>query len=409
MSFRVEQECPQCGGPLEMEETDRLLRCNFCTVQSFLCNTGPLHFLLPRRRPDPYTIYSPYLRFKGSVYSCLIDRIEHRLADISIKGIRLPFLPVSLGLRPQAMKMRFATPFYNGTFLKKSLDFDELYKRAAKNLDIHDEQILLQSFIGDALNIIYLPLSIRDEKILDGVTETQLAGIPEDATPFAAAETDRYSWKPLFLPALCPQCGWNLEGEPDSVVLFCANCNTGWQAGGGGFSEVRIKVTPAPNKDQALFIPFWTFHVKVKGIRLDSFADLIRATNQTLVIKPEWEEMGLFFVCPAFKIRPGDFLRIATQMTLSQRYNLPAASSIPAGNLHPVTLAHNEAEKCLKIILANSAVSRNTIFSHLPEIQLEIEEYSLHFLPFSQTSHEMRQKTLGVTINQRVLKYGRNL
>ena len=408
MAIRIEQDCPQCGGPLEMDETDRLLRCNFCNVQNFLSNTGPLHFILPRRQPDPYTIYAPYLHFKGTVYSCLSSRIEPRLADISTKGVKLSFLPASLGLRPQAMKMRFATTEFLGSFLGKSIPEDEILKRAAKNLHIHDEEILHQAFVGDVLNIIYLPLSIRDEEIWDGVVEEPLARIPEGSAPFAGADIVSHTWKPLFLPALCPQCGWNLEGETYSVVLFCTNCNTGWQAGGSNFSEVRIKVMPSESRD-ALFIPFWNYQVKAKGVRLHSFADFIRITNQTLAIKPEWEKRELYLVSPAFKVRPDDYLRLGTQMTISQRFTLQTTESIPTGNLHPVTLAPSDAARSIKVILANSAVSRASIFPHLPEIELEIEKYFLHYLPFEKTSHELCQTRLGVTINQRVLNYGRSL
>lgn len=408
MSYRIEQECPQCGGPLEMAETDRLLRCSFCNVQSFLSNTGPLHFILPRRQPDPFTIYAPYLRFKGTIYSCLGTRIEHRFADLSIKGVKLPFLPLSLGLRPQAMKMRFATSAFPGSFLKKASSENEILARAAKNSTIRDEKILHQSYVGDVLNIIYLPLSIINENILDGVLERSLTTIPEGSLPFAGTVIDSYAWKPLFLPALCPQCGWNLDGEPDSVVLFCSNCSSGWQAGGTSFSEIKVKVTPASGEDE-LFVPFWNFQIEATGIRLASFADFIRVTNQALVIKPEWEEMKLNFICPAFKIRPHDYLRLATQMTISQRYSLESTESIPAKNLHPVTLPHNNVELSLKVIMANSAVSRTGIFPRLPEIQFRITDYFLHYLPFDKTSHELHQKTLGITINQRVLDYGRSL
>jgi hypothetical protein len=406
--LRVEQECPQCGGALEMDAAERLLRCRFCNVQSFLSNTGPLHFILPRRQPDPYTIYAPYLRFKGAIYSCMNNRIEYRLTDISAQGVRLPFLPASLGLRPQAIKMRFATPGFSGSFLKRSMHGDEILKQAAKNLHIHDEAVLHQAFVGDVLNIIYLPLSIQDGEIIDGMVESPLVQIPPDSTPFSDVEIDRCTWKPLFLPALCPQCGWNLEGEPDSVVLLCTNCNTAWQAGGGTFSDVRVKVTPSKNKD-ALFLPFWNYHVTVKGVKLDSFADFIRITNQALVIQPEWDDMEFLFVCPAFKVRPHDFLRLGTQMTISRRFAVETSEAIPAKNLHPVTLAHSDADRSLKVILANSAVSRSNIFPHLPEIQFEIKEHFLHYLPFEKTSHELRQADLGVTINQRVLNYGRSL
>ena len=408
MSLRVEQDCPQCGGALEMDETDRLLRCTFCNVQSFLCNTGPLHFILPRRQPDPYTIYAPYLRFKGTIYSCLNNRIEHRLADLSIKGVELPFLQTSLGFRPQAMKMRFATPELPGSFLKKTVPEDDILKRAAKNLHIRDEKILHQTFIGDVLNIIYLPLSIKDEEILDGIVDRPLAQLPENSTPFAAAEIDSYAWKPIFLSALCPQCGWNLEGKPDSVVLFCTNCNSAWQAGGNNFSEIRVKVTPTKNKN-ALFIPFWKYQVKARGIKLRTFADFIRITNHPMVIKQEWEEKELYFVSPAFKVRPNDFLRLGTQMTISQRHAVQTTDSIPTKNLHPVTLGYSDANQSLKVILANSAVSRSSVFPFLPEIQFEIQEYFLHYLPFEKMTHELLQTQLGVTINQRVLNYGRSL
>ena len=119
--------------------------------------------------------------------------------------------------------------------------------------------------------------------------------------------------------------------------------------------------------------------------------------------------MKLNLVCPAFKIRPHDYLRLATQMTISQRYSLASTESIPAKNLHPVTLPHNKAALSLKVIMANSAVSRTGIFPLLPKIQFRITDYFLHYLPFEKTSHELHLKNLGVTINQRVLDYGRSL
>ncbi len=408
MYLRVEQECPQCGGPLEMGETDRLLRCHFCNVQSFLSNTGPLHFMLPRRQPDPFTIYAPYLRFKGTLYSCLHDRVAFRLVDISTKGVPLPFLPATLGLRPQAVKLRFVTPDYPGSFLKKTLPAEVIIKRAAKSLQFHDEEILDQAFIGDVLNIIYLPLSIKDDEILDGVAELPLSHIAENSTPFIDAAIEHLTWEPHFLPALCPQCGWNLTGEPDSVVLLCSNCNSGWQAGGTNFSEIRIRVTPAKDKE-ARFLPFWMYRVEATGIKLDSFADFVRITNQPLVIRPEWEETIFYFASPAFKIRPQDFLRLSTQMTLSRRYTMQTIESIPAGNMHPVTLGPNDAAQALKVILANSAVSRAGISPLLPDVQFAMKEYFLHYLPFATKSHELLQMDLGITINQRILNYGRSL
>ena len=408
MTLHVELDCPQCGAPLEMQETDRLLRCTYCSVNSYLSNTDYLHFILPRREPDPYTIYAPYLHFKGTIYSCLNNRIEHRLADISTRGIKLSFLPTSLGLRPQAMKIRFTTPDLDGSFLKSSMPPDLILKRAAKNFQIRDEEILHQAFIGDILNIIYLPLSIRDEAVIDGILERPLLQIPEDQDPFAESAIDHNRWTPIFLPSLCPQCGWNLEGESDSVVLLCTNCNSAWEAAGNRFSEIKVITTPKKNEAE-LFIPFWEIKVATKGVKLETLADFFRLTNQPVMIRAEWQEKDLQFVVPAFKIRPDDFLRLGTQMTISQRKEIKSTGNIPKGNLYPVTLPKTDAAQAIKVILANSAVSRNKVFPFLPDIDFQANEYCLHYLPFTKTSHELKQESLGITINQRVLKYGRNL
>ena len=31
-----------------------------------------------------------------------------------------------------------------------------------------------------------------------------------------------------FTPGLCPNCGWDLKGETDSLVLHCSNCMSFW-------------------------------------------------------------------------------------------------------------------------------------------------------------------------------------
>jgi len=88
---------------------------------------------------------------------------------------------------------------------------------------------------------------------------------------------------------------------------------------------------------------------------------------------------------------------------------MTAIESIPPANMHPVTLGPGDAGRILKTILANSAVSTSSVFPLLPDIQLQIKDYSLHYLPFKEMSHELLQAELGITLNQRVLGYGRSL
>jgi DNA-directed RNA polymerase subunit RPC12/RpoP len=68
MGFTVEQDCPQCGAPIELDETDHLMRCPYCQVKNFLFTPKYFRYLLPHKVNQKEIIYAPYLRFKGNVY-----------------------------------------------------------------------------------------------------------------------------------------------------------------------------------------------------------------------------------------------------------------------------------------------------------------------------------------------------
>ena len=106
--LRIEQECPQCGGRMDLEETDRLVACDYCGVKSFLHSTGLFRFVIGHNAPGREIVYVPYLRFKGSVFSCTIQGVAHRIVDFSRLGTPFKSFPFSLGIRPQTLKMRFA-------------------------------------------------------------------------------------------------------------------------------------------------------------------------------------------------------------------------------------------------------------------------------------------------------------
>lgn len=93
MAYTVEQECPQCGAPIELEETDRLLECPYCRVKSFLHAPGYLQLVLPHKAPDKEILYAPYLRFKGNVYLCHGNTINHHIVDVTHLGAPVRGLP----------------------------------------------------------------------------------------------------------------------------------------------------------------------------------------------------------------------------------------------------------------------------------------------------------------------------
>ena len=168
MGFTVEQECPQCGAPVELDETDRLLHCPYCGVNSFLFADDYFRFILPSKAPDRELIYLPYLRFKGSVFSCNGNVVRHRIVDITHLGVPFKRFPLSLGLRPQTMKMRFVNKDTKGSFLRCLLKTSELLVRAERHSSALDSgQVFHRAYIGEAMNLIYLPMYVEKETLFD--------------------------------------------------------------------------------------------------------------------------------------------------------------------------------------------------------------------------------------------------
>ncbi len=50
-NLRIDYQCPQCGAPAELAETDRLFTCVFCRVKSYLLESGYFRYRLPHKAP----------------------------------------------------------------------------------------------------------------------------------------------------------------------------------------------------------------------------------------------------------------------------------------------------------------------------------------------------------------------
>ncbi|MDB9823416.1 hypothetical protein OAC89_06940 [Deltaproteobacteria bacterium] len=409
MGFSVEQECPQCGAPIELDEADHLLHCPYCDVNSFLFTNNYFRYVLPEKASDRDTIYAPYLRFKGAAYFCKGLKIGHRIVDITHTGLKLNNIPVSLGLRPQAMKMKFITPDIKGSFLRFSLKASDILARAGKfSSGTSSEKILHKAFIGETMSLIYLPLYLEGGRLFDGVLNRPIATLTREGREnLESAIIKNPRWRIRFIPTLCPECGWNLEGERDSVVLACHNCHTAWEAQEGKFARVNLSVVPGQDGN-SVYLPFWKIYARTKGVKIDSFSDFIRLTNQPRVIDDELKEEDMSFWSPAFKIRPKLFLNLSRQFTISQKRFLEE-EAMPEKNIYPVTLPLSEAFQALKIILAGSSVNKKNVFPYLPGISFEIKNSKLVYLPFTETAHDMIQQDMGISVNKRSLEFGSKL
>jgi hypothetical protein len=409
MGFTVEQECPQCGAPIELDEMDHLLQCPYCDVKSYLFTPNYFRYVLPEKSPERDIIYAPYLRFRGSVYFCKGYTIGHRIVDITHTGLKLNKIPVSLGLRPQALKMKFVSPDIKGSFLKFSLKAADILAKAGKlSSGTGGAKILHKAFIGETMSLIYLPMYLEGDRLFDGILNRPIANLTRGGQDnLQAAIVKNPRWQIKFIPTLCPQCGWNLEGERDSVVLTCNNCHTAWEAQKGKFDPLELSTVPGLS-EKSVYLPFWKIYARTEGVTIDTFSDFIRLTNQPRVVNNEMEKNEMSYWCPAFKIRPKLFLNLSRQFTISQR-SFQEEETIPEKNIHPVTLPLSEAFQALKIILASSSINKKNVFPYLPGINFKIKYSKLVFLPFTETGHDMIQQDMRISVNKRSLEFGSKL
>lgn len=408
MGFTVEQECPQCGGPIELDETDHLLRCPYCNIENFIFAPNYFRLLLPHNAPNKDIIYAPYLRFKGNVYYCESLTIGHRFVDITRAGMQAKVIPSSLGLRPQALKMKFVTPDTQGSFLKFSLKAIDVVEKAARlSSAAASGKISHRAFIGETLSLIYLPLYVQGDRIFDAILNRHIADIPHGQDIFGPDIVSNPKWELTFMPTICPDCGWNLEGEKDSVVLTCSNCYTAWEATKGKFRKVDLWSVPGYD-GETVYLPFWKISATSTGVEINSFADFIRVTNQPMVVKKEWEHLEMSFWAPAFKIRPKIFLRLLSQITVTQK-DLKPEKELPKKGLYPVTLPQTEALQAMKLTLAGSAVNKKNVLPYLPSVKFDTRSSALVYLPFSDTGHEMALQNTSIAINNQALEFGRKL
>ena len=408
INLLIEHQCPQCGAPAILEETDRLFTCDFCRVKSYLMPQDIFRYTLPNKAPeDKQLIYLPYWRIKGILFSYLMDGIGNRYMDMSHQAVKSDIFPVSVGLRSQALKLKFASANDKGHYLKPSFPRKRAIDIFTHRLSVDlPTPVLEQHYIGETSSLIYSPFYIG-ERIYDAVLNKPLNWeIPEDVDPLKMPGGDP-DWKINFLPTLCPNCGWDMEGEKDSLALSCRNCNKLWQPDKTGFTQLNFGKIPNTD-DNIVYLPFWRIKAKISGIRLNTYADLVKQANLPKVVQKEWDKIDFRFWVMGFKVRPQKFLQIATHMTLAHpREKL--VSELPKRQMLPVTFPLKEAVSSLKLILTNFVKPQKSILPRLEEITVIPKSYILVYVPFLDKQHEFIQPDYQLAIIKNHLALARNL
>jgi hypothetical protein len=410
--WKVDYACPQCGAPAVLEETDRLFQCPFCRVRLFLVAKDLFRYcLVPGEARSGNLFYIPYWRLKGMTVSCRGVEILHRSVDTTLIALDGPGFPVSLGLRPRSIALRFASPDVAGSLLKRTRSIDDALRLMTETLQSvfgaeTGENVYHETFLGETVSLLYNPFYVLRGVLYDAITDEALRAYGDDLPGFGETE-EAGDWGLGFLPALCPHCGWNLSGERDSVVLLCNNCSRAWQASEKGFSEVEFLVEDNPEEDETM-VPFWRISAHVEGITLKSFADLARFANLPRAVLKEWETMEIAFWFPAFKVRSELFLRIARLVTIAGGVPVVGTGQ-PDSRYYPPNLSLSEVSRSFKLLVATLGAAKKKLFPRLPGIVVKEIKPAVVFIPLRRQGTELVHRQGRFSLNSNALLYGRNL
>jgi uncharacterized protein YbaR (Trm112 family) len=401
--WQIEQGCPQCGAPVTLAETDRLLICPFCRTRLYLVPQQHFHYHIAPAEAEGELLYIPYWRLRGFSFCVSASEITHRFVDTNTLAIGFPGLPGSLGLRPQVLRLRFVSPATPGRFLAPALSVP-----SALTTPVDPQQgVFYRDYIGETLSVIHAPLYLRDRALVDAVLDRTLHNctIEETERLLSAPEAPRH--QVLFIPTLCPHCGWDMEGQKDSLVLICRNCNSGWTCPRHTFEPLSFAVLtpPAGAAEVAVYLPFWRMQARFTGVDLISHADLIRFANLPKRVTPAMESAPLYFWSPAFKVNPALYTRWARQMTVFQ----PAGDTrerLPDSPLYPVTLPLTEAADGITLTLALLVTDKRGFYPLLAGLGVTIDGAVLEYHPFIGGQNELRHAHLQVALNPTALAYG---
>jgi len=410
-SWRVALSCPQCGGPIDIEEASRLFACAYCRVRLFMDpgETPRYHFECETDGAEE-TFYAPYWRYRGLFFRLIGAQVQGSAVDANLLALPESLFPASLGLRPQTQTLKFVSPQTSGRFFKAGFGLTEATRRIQERL-LRVSQALEgetpAAFVGETAGLIYAPFINRDGVLRDAILNRPTRG-RTGAEDLDRLEVEAHQdWTPAFLPALCPSCGWDLNGDEQSRVLNCSNCGRLWKAADGKYQEVTALTLPGGAAEDR-FLPFWRIQPQVDGLNLDSYADLARLANIPKVALAAWREEPFHFMIPAFHLPPRLFLRLGRQMTL-HRPDEPPEPLSPGRTLHPVHLTLSQTVEGLKLNLAHLSAVKRDLAETLAGVRVQVKQAALVYVPFRASGADLVYAAGRIGIGRAALLRERNL
>lgn len=405
--WQVEHQCTQCGADVVLEEAQRLFQCPFCRVKLYM---SPGDFFRYYIEPGPGSgelIFIPYWRFKGMAFSFAGGEVTAGLVDVSRNATRFDFLPSSLGLRSQTQNLRFLSPAVSGSFLARDINLEDTL--ALEDRFTAAGTALPQvTYIGESLSCIYAPIYLRGSSVYDGLAGESIAALPGESEQGFPGRQQADEVRLFFMPCICPQCGADMDGEAQSMILTCANCLSAWSGSANEFQKVPCSFVPA-GASPHVYLPFW--QMEAEAALLESHADAIRVLRLPAAVMSRWENEPFIARVPAFKISPEWFLKIAMVMSFTPGdfSQDEMEEGCPDGELFPAALPMSEAYESLKMVLAYSSPARKGLAELLDSLEFDLKAARLVWWPFLSSGMELVRPDRKFSINAAALKWGKGI
>ena len=388
--------CPRCGAPVVLDETECIVQCSFCKIRHILhTDPFPCYYLEPGPdRPQPSELlYVPYWRLRGMEFRFNGPEPVCRVMDHSCPAVDRTGLPVSLGLRTQTRPLKFIRKGLEGIFTAPDIS-----KQAA--LDQMSGGDGDRTYIGEILSLIFMPFYRDRSRMVDGLSGQAL----DIAMPDLSADKTFPAHPLSFTPCLCPDCGWDLDGRTNSLVLSCKNCTSFWLTREKKLNRLSA-VFSGIESDPAFLLPFWRLQVGFSRATWSTHADLMRLANVPRQVTKDQEKQAMEIYIPAFRITPKIFLRLSKQITLS-KIALGQVEKTPKTGLYPVVLSLDEGVQAVLPVLRTLVVQKKETLEILKTEKLTLTAFSLAYLSFQASGNDYVQGEAGIGFQKNALHAG---
>lgn len=359
---------------------------------------GPLRYLIPPRVQRGEVIYIPYLRIKGHLYWTQSDTLHSKVIDTSRPATNALPLPLSLGLRPQAMELRLFLA-QGQMALDPNVEFEHAFASLKETFDLFIDQgknECVYGFISHMNAFVYQPYYLNGNTLYDAITNNKIVVLKDDST-FKAQPQIRNNLS--LLPCICPYCGWDLNVNPNSCVAICSNCD----------SLIDFTLTNMPTYEYRVhegegnvYIPFWSIRCEFDKLPLKSYADFIRFFNVPKAVSPDLERKPIYFSFPAIQMAPDVFIRTAKLFTIAQHYKI--IEKPKNFRYLPITVYYSSAKEALRVLIWALGFRKKGMDEVLKGLKATILETYLDFYPFVEGPMEYLNPSLNTAILRNALR-----